>query len=253
MTFDINDDPQGLSRYKIHARREIINLLRNIGQRNQLVRMQANRGVDSVVTSILDVDESNGVVIIDCAPGQTTNERLLRSDDISFEAVLDNIRILFSALKLESCDHEGRAALSFEIPGSVIRLQRREFYRVPTPVTTPVKCTIPVPGETGKPVTAVVLSLMNVSAGGISVTDETKQISPDFSADLPNCRIELPGSPVTVTLRLRNSQDLSLSNGKSVRRLGFMFVNPSTAIEALIQRYITKLEREQNARKTGMG
>ncbi|MEN3367573.1 MAG: flagellar brake protein, partial [Burkholderiales bacterium] len=51
----------------------------------------------------------------------------------------------------------------------------------------------------------------------------------------------------------RNSQDLSLSNGKSVRRLGFMFVNPSTAIEALIQRYITKLERDQNARKTGLG
>jgi hypothetical protein len=85
------------------------------------------------------------------------------------------------------------------------------------------------------------------------VVDENKQINPDFGVDFSNCRVEIPGNPVTVTLRLRNSQDLTLSNGKKIRRLGFMFVNPSNPVEAAIQRYITKVEREQNARKAGMG
>jgi c-di-GMP-binding flagellar brake protein YcgR len=253
MTSTTNDDPEGLSRYKIHARREIVNLLRNISERNQLVRMHANRGIDSVVTSILDINETEGTAIIDCAPSQTTNERLVGSSDISFEALLDNIRIMFSAPKVESCLHEDRPALSFAIPASVIRLQRREFYRVVTPVTAAVKCTISVPDETGKLVTSVVVPLSNVSGGGICVADEKKQINTDFGIDYPNCRVELPGNPVAVTLRLRNWQDLTLANGKSIRRLGFMFVNPSNAVEAAIQRFITKLEREQNARKAGMG
>jgi c-di-GMP-binding flagellar brake protein YcgR len=253
MTFTPDDDAEALTRYKLHARREIVNLLRHVGQRNQLVRLQANRGTDSFVTSILDIDESAGAVIIDCAPSALSNERLQESTEISFETVVDNIRILFSASKIESCMHEGRAALCFALPSSVIRLQRREFYRVVTPVTAPVKCTIPISDETGKLLTAVVLSLSNVSGGGICMIDETKQIASDFSRDYPNCRIELPGSPVIVTLRLRNAQDVTLSNGKSIRRLGFMFVNLSNATEAAIQRYITKLEREQNARNAGMG
>lgn len=253
MTFDTNDDQEGLSRYKIHARREIINLLRNVGARNQLVRMQANQGADSVVTSILDIDDIDGTVIIDCAPSQVTNERLLKSSDISFETVLDNIRILFSAPKVESCIHENRPALFIAIPASVVRLQRREFYRVLPPVTTPVKCTIPIPDETGKVLTTVVAPVSNVSGGGICVADEKKQINADFGTDYPNCRLELPGNPVTVTLRLKNAQDIALNNGKSIRRLGFMFVNPSIAIEAAVQRYITKLERERNARKAGLG
>jgi c-di-GMP-binding flagellar brake protein YcgR len=252
MTFTKNDDQEGLSRYKIHARREIVNLLRNVGSRNQFVRMQANRGNDSAMTSILDVDESAGSVIIDCAPGQVTNERLLESSDISFETVLDNIRILFSTSGLESCEHEGRPALSFAIPASVLRLQRREFYRVLTPVSTPVKCTIPVLDETGKLIASVEVPLANVSGGGIGIVDEKKEIILTFGTDFANCRVELPGNPVTVTLRLRNSQDVSLSNGKSIRRLGFMFVDPPNSVEAAIQRYITKLEREQNARNAGL-
>jgi c-di-GMP-binding flagellar brake protein YcgR len=253
MTFTPDDDAEGLSRYKLHARREIVNLLRHVGQRNQLIRLQTDRGTASVVTSILDIDEAAGAVIIDCAPSALTNERLLESSDISFETVLDNIRILFSASKLESGMHEDRPALRFALPATVIRLQRREFYRVVTPVMAPVKCTIPIPDETGKVLTTVVAPLSNVSGGGICVADEKKQIEADFGRDYPNCRIELPGSPVMVTLRLRNAQDLTLKNGKSIRRLGFMFVNPSNAIEAAIQRYITKLEREQNARKAGIG
>jgi c-di-GMP-binding flagellar brake protein YcgR len=245
-------DAEGLSRYKIHARREIVSLLRHVGSRNQLVRMQANKGTDSVVTSILGVDEGDASVIIDCAPSQLTNQRVLESSDITFETVLDNIRIFFSAPHVDSCLFEARPALRFPIPATVIRLQRREFYRVQTPVTSPVKCTIPVRDESGSSFHPIVVSLANVSAGGIGVVDEKKLLNPDFSIDYPNSRIDLPGGPVTVTLRLKNSQDVTLTNGKQIRRLGFMFVDAAKSIEAAIQRYITKLEREQNARKTGM-
>lgn len=253
MTFDTNEDSEGLSRYKIHARREIVNLLRNLGSHKQLIRMQATHGADSALTSILIVDEAAGIVIIDCTPSQLTNERLVESGEIAFETVLDNIRLLFSAPKIEFCIHEDRPALSIPIPASVIRMQRREFYRVVTPVMTPVKCTIQIPDATGKYVTTTVLQVSNISGGGIGVVDDKNRIPPDFSVDYPNCRLELPGSPVTLTLRLKNAQNVTLNNGKKVRRLGFMFVNPPNSVETAIQRYITKLERERNAKNAGIG
>lgn len=253
MTFNTDDDTDDLSRFQVRSRREIISLLRTVGARNQLVRMQANHGADSVVTSILEVDDDNGIVIIDCAPSASTNQRVLESEDIAFETVLENIRILFFTSHAESCTHDGRPALYIPIPESVIRLQRREYYRVSTPVSNPVRCSIPVPGADGGPATAAVVPLHNVSGGGIAVVDEKKQIPNTIGTTFTKCRLDLPGGAVEVTLRLMNSRDVTLNNGKNTRRLGFMFVDLPNATLAAIQRYITKLEREQNARATGMG
>jgi c-di-GMP-binding flagellar brake protein YcgR len=254
MTYENNEDnPEELSRYKIRSRREIANLLRNVGQRNQLVCVQGGGDVDAAVTSILHVDDTDGIVIMRCAPSRIINERLMESSEVSFETVLDNIRILFSSSGVDSCTYEDRPAFSIPIPASVIRLQRREFYRILTPVTAPVKCTFPVLDENGRVQSTVTLPLSNVSAGGIGVVDDKEQINPDFSAVLTNCRIDLPGGPLTVTLQLRNLQEVTLSTGQNARKLGFMFVNPSNAVDAAIQRYITKLEREKNARKSGLG
>jgi c-di-GMP-binding flagellar brake protein YcgR len=246
------DDTDGLSRYKIHARREVINLLRNAGARNQFIRVDANKSANPTITSILHVDEANGAVIIDCAPSTDTNQRILESDDIRFETMLENIRILFSVSHAQSCMHEGRPALRIPLPASLIRLQRREFYRVQTSVAAPVCCTIQIPDETGNAPATAVLPLYNVSGGGIGVVDEKKLINPELGGNYENCRIDLPGGAVTVTLRLKNSQELTLRNGKNIRRLGFMFVDLSAATEATIQRYIAKLEREQNARASGL-
>lgn len=252
MTSEFDDDSQDLSRYRVYSRREIVNLLRTVGARNQLVRMQANNGADAVITSILEVDDSGDAVIIDRAQSALTNERILQSDEIAFETVLENIRILFFASHVDSCIHEGRPALSMAIPESLIRLQRREYYRVPAPVANPVRCAFAIPGDTGQAGGTVIVPLQNISAGGIAVVDEKKQIPATLGIIYEKCRIELPGGVIETRLELMNIHDLKLTNGKTTRRLGFMFVDISNAALAAVQRYITKLEREQNARATGM-
>ena len=57
---------------------------------------------------------------------------------------------------------------------------------------------------------------------------------------------------VTTGLRIRNSMELTLLNNKSNRRLGCEFIDISRGNLALVQRYITKLERERNARMAGL-
>jgi c-di-GMP-binding flagellar brake protein YcgR len=253
MTLNNTSEVADFSPYQVHSRREIISLLRSLEERNQLISLLINGGAEAIVTSILEVDDVNNIVVVDCAPTNLLNERIVASDNISFETVLDHIRILFFASSIEYCTYDDLPALRFALPASLIRLQRRDFYRVATPVANPVRCTISVPDEVGTGTMTITTALQNISAGGIAIVDDKKILDSTIGRVYKNCRIDLPGgTPVITTLRVMNSQELTYPNGKSIRRVGCMFVDLPNATLAAVQRYITKLEREQNARATGM-
>jgi c-di-GMP-binding flagellar brake protein YcgR len=246
---NLSDD---LSPYQVHSRREIISLLRNIGEQKQLINMLGNRGGAAIVTSILEVDDAGGTLIMDCAQREKINAQLLASDNLSFETALEQIRILFFSSAVEECDFDGAPALRIALPATLIRLQRREYYRVPTPQLNPVSCSITIPQLASDELRAITVVLQNVSGGGIALIDEHGLLDQTIGRTYRNCRIDLPGGTLVVaSLQVRNVQEICLANGKHVRRLGCLFIDLPHAMMAAIQRYIAKLEREHNARTAG--
>ena len=242
---------QELSPYQVTARREITSLLRSLQQHNQLITMLVGGGADPVITTVLDVDEENGVLYLDCAPTPAQNRRIAASDNISFETMLDHIRILFFASQIKEDTHDGLPALSMAIPPSVIRLQRREYYRVQTPISNPVRCTLQIQHELGAE--SITVPLKNVSTGGVAIVDEKKILDNTIGLVYKDCQIHLPGNTTVITsLQVRNSQDVNLPNGRVVRRIGCLFIDLPKSMLTAIQRYITKLEREQNAKTSGL-
>lgn len=239
------------SPYCIQAAREIVALLRSLKEKNQLIRMVINGGTEAVVTSILEVDVDNNALIIDCAIGTILNQHIVEADRVSFETTLDKIRILFTADQVISCLLNDRPALRIGMPTSLVRLQRREFYRVITPVTNPVRCTIPVSEDTGEKV--ITLALLDVSCGGVSIIDNNKVLDDTAGRIYRNCVIDLPGlGAVTTALSVMNSKEQTLLNNRKRRRLGCQFVELSQAKLTLIQRYISKLERDLSAKLHGL-
>jgi c-di-GMP-binding flagellar brake protein YcgR len=238
--------------YRVHSRKEIIVLLRNIAEKKQLVTMLIRGQAETCVTSILAVDADAGKVYLDCSIDPAQNQRIAQADRISFETSLDKIRILFAADNgVQAATHEGTAAFTMALPDSMIRLQRREFYRMPTPVSTPVRAVIPMPFELGGG--SNIFPLADISCGGIAILDNKFVLGNTIGNTYEGCKIELPEiGTVTTTLRIRNSLDLTLLNSKSNRRLGCAFVDISRGNLANVQRYITKLERERNARLAGL-
>ncbi|MCD2515686.1 flagellar brake protein [Massilia sp. G4R7] len=237
--------------YEVGSRREIVALLRQIGEKHQLVRMLVKGEADVCVTTILAVDPDAGTMVLDRSIDREQNERILSAGKVRCETYLDKIRILFTAEGLAPTLFEGNAALRADIPATLIRLQRREFYRMETPVSNPVRAILPLPLELG--LGSAAFPLHDISCGGIAVIDHKNQLSTVIGEDLPNCRIELPEiGPVSVTLQVRNSLDMTMLNNKTSRRIGLQFVNMSRGGDAAVQRYITKLERERNARLAGL-
>jgi c-di-GMP-binding flagellar brake protein YcgR len=237
--------------FEVSSRREIIALLRSIGEKNQLVRMLIQGEADVCVTSVLDVDPDTNSVILDRSIDSDQNRRILRAQRISFETTLDKIRILFSGDGVTETTFENAPALKLTLPVSLIRLQRREFYRMATPVSNPVRSLIPMPEELGGGTASFPLS--DISCGGIAILDNKLVLGNTVGNNYEGCRIDLPDiGMVMTTLQVRNSLDLTLLNNKTNRRLGCSFIDISRGNLAMVQRYITKLERERNARIAGL-
>lgn len=239
------------SPFQVDSRREIIALLRGLKDNNQLISMMINAGSEVFITSILEVDDVNNSVIVDCAPGQLSNQRIVEAPRVSFEGLLDKISIQFSSSSLQRTVFEERPALKFAVPVSLIRLQRREYYRINTPLSNPIR--ILVPATVGEHLETLKLSLVDISCGGIAMLDDKRVLDSTIGTQYDHCKLDLPAiGLIEVSLQVRNSQDLILMNGKTNRRLGCQFINISNAILASIQRYIMKLERERNAKLTGI-
>ncbi|MDO8176912.1 MAG: flagellar brake protein [Undibacterium sp.] len=238
------------SSFLVESRREVIALLRGLKEKNQLISMMINDGSEVFITSVLDLDDINNTITIDSAPSQAANQRIIEASRVFFEGLLDRISIQFSSSSMQRIIFDGRPALQCGIPISMIRLQRRENYRINTPLSNPIRCQIPL--EINSEFETIKLSLVDISCGGVAMLDERKILDNSIGRIYEDCQIELPGiGKIDLLLQVRNSQDLILLNGKTNRRIGCQFINVSNGVLASVQRYIMKLERERNAKLTG--
>lgn len=247
---DTNDDITGdhdLASYQIHARREIANILHAVQTHKQMLTLSIRAGSQSGMTSILQVDREGDTIVVDLTCNAELNRNVLQSNPVYLQTMLDNIRISFEVEHVEECLFDGKLALVFPLPQALVRLQRREHYRVATPRAVPVQCEIHVPENVDH--ACLSLPLVNVSGGGVAIVDEQCLLDATIGRIYDDCRISLPNdSFLIVNLQVRNVQSVTRMNGKTMRQIGCLFVELPRPMLATVQRYITALEFQQNAK-----
>jgi len=239
------------SPYQVESKREILSILKGFRDKSQLISMMINSGNEAFITSVLEIDDKNNNLIVDSTPSNEANQRIIAAPGVFFDGLLDRISIQFTSSNVKVISFEGKPALQMHLPASVIRLQRRENYRINTPVSTPIKCVIGVEVDSG--IHKHKFSLVDISCGGIAILDDGRLIDIAAGTSYPDCQMDIPGiGLIQMELEIRNSQELTLLNGKTTRRIGCAFLNLSSKTLASVQRYIMKLERERNAKLTGI-
>lgn len=225
---------------------EILSILRAIEKNNTLVRVHAKRPNSTIVTTLLEIRPEEQTIVLDNAPQDDINQRLIDADGVTCEASLNSVNIRFHLAQVQSCTHDNRPALYGSIPAWLSRVQRRDAYRISTPIANPVLCKL-VHNE--KPVTLI---LEDISISGLGAFDDEQTLDLAHGQLYKNCLIDLPGAgQITVSLRVAYSEQRAAMNGKIRQRIGFSFENPSSAVEMTVQRYVSKLERELIAKKKG--
>lgn len=238
--FPLSDEQ--LASCTVHSRTEILHLMRSIQQRRLLVNLDMPGTRQIVVTSVIAVNESNNTVILDSARGDALNQELMAGKTSEFITHLDGVSIAFSTGAVQLIEYEKLPALRIALPKSLIRLQRREHFRVALPIANPVKCIVPSRSEEDRePITA---HIVDIGCGGIAIVERGGRLGSETGQILTDCRLLLPDTgPITTSLEVRNSAQIRLQNGAFQTRLGCKFIDLPIAMANHLQRFVMNIER----------
>jgi c-di-GMP-binding flagellar brake protein YcgR len=244
-------DPGDYTQYLLHSRGEVLFVLRSLVTATDRITVHFNEGRDFFLTTLLTVEDD--AVILDCGGDAEVNRRAQTAPRLYCVTSHEKVRIQFVLHQLQPCQFAGKPAFRAPLPESLLRLQRREYYRLTAPVAHPLKCRIPMPVTHDAHLT-IEASVLDISGGGLAVIKPPTGMTLTPGMEFANCRVELPEVGILVaTLQVKSVFEVTLRTGAQVTRAGCQFINLPGQMLTLVQRYIIKVERERKARESGIG
>ena len=241
------------SRFLLYSKSEILFVLRSLIQKEAMITVYFDQGKSFLLTSLLAITEDGNELIFDASSNEEMNRKAIVADKLLFTTAIDRVKVQFSLNKLSPATHDGYAALRGPLPETLLRLQRREYFRLSTPIATPVKCAIPMRRADGSSL-VMEAPLLDISGGGVGLMvtpDQTSFYARD--AIFKDCKIALTDEGMLVaTLSVRNTFHVTTKSGAHYTLVGCEFVELPGPRLSMIQRYITRVERERKARLSGM-
>lgn len=238
-------------KYMLRTPAEMLMVLRGLRDRKAQITVFFNEGEDMLLTMLVEVAQDR--LIFDVGPDEELNRRAAAAGKHYCVALLDKVRIQFLLGDFTPITHDNRPAFRSALPQELLRLQRREFYRLTTPIARPLKCRMSLPLASGGE-QVYEATVFDISGGGIGIAAPPAEVPFAPLQQVPDCRIELPEvGIVTGTIKVCSVFEITLKSGARVRRAGCSFVDLPGPQATLIQRYIIKVERERKARESGLG
>ena len=222
--------------------KEIAQILSELEKNRSVIELTFNHGEDRCFTRIVAVDREQHAVYLDIGIDDVFNQKLVASHHVIFSKN-EGVRVGWTSHRVSI----ENGAIRIALPNSLMRLQRREFFRLPTPITNPITCYIPYQNSQNlAEKTTIELINIDVSLGGIGVAmPDPLHHALVVGAYFETCTIDFPKvGEVHPALCIRSIRQITLRNGAIRHRIGLEFVKQSLHDQQLIHRYVTHLERQ---------
>lgn len=234
--------------YCVESRAEVLALLREISARHTLVTIGFGEDGGYMVTTLLEVNAEFEELVFEATVDLPVLERLLAARYITGETMLDSVRIAFSTGRAEAVQREGMDAFRVRIPEAMVRLQRRDAFRISTPQEPPLLCRVRLPADPDHPLQ---LRVSDLSVSGLSLHLEGHELNLGLEPGmtLMDCHLELPGTgTVRGSLEVVHVQATG-AHGSGRRIVGCRFIGLPGPTQTLLQRHVIRLERARSARR----
>ena len=236
------------SEFLIRQKPQIINHLALLLKQKSLFNLYFD-DKESFITTLLGIDPSKDRVFLDYGPKDYLNKKVLNSTNIRFRTTYTGIKISFEGSDIKSMTYKGQPAFSMAIPKSLLWRQRRQFYRVKSPLSKN-SCLILITEDTPP----INLRLYDISISGFSVLNESSDL-----VELLTPGKEFKGLQLilenmakdTISFTVQHNIALNPNNPKKpdkIQKIGCRFTDISPAFESSIQRYMQQIERENKQR-----
>jgi c-di-GMP-binding flagellar brake protein YcgR len=241
--FEFEED----DRYTVAARAERVAILNRLCNDATLLSVHPDGGADFILTTLVMVDAEQGILVFEAGRNTVTNDRLERAVRITFVTELDGIRVQFKSGAALPVLYGPDPAFQIDIPNSIVRRQRREYFRIAPPLNRPILVQVKLSESPETP--TLPARGVDISCGGIVLLVEGELGEIEVGQVLPEVSITLPGIATLKTgLEVRNKSVSGRAGRDGTTRVGCRFIGLSQANSARIQRYINHLEVERRSR-----
>lgn len=218
---------------------KIIKLLQQIVAAPPLCSVTLNSSNKTFFTSILDVQEENGLIILDKLSTNSANSILLKDKELKLSTCINGVQLSFNLKEISVEKSQDTVLYKARFPGKIYYPQRRSSPRIATDSTL-----IHFQGTSRDTKTTIGGYVFDFSRSGVGVNFYTDRINLVRGDKLTNCLINLSDDhTLSFDLSVRSSKKLNPANRQ--KQLGGYFDNLSPQNQKKLDRYISALEREQ--------
>lgn len=207
-------------------------------------------GGGSFITTLFEVNEKNNTVTVDCSANEELNRQIERAGKISFRTDYHGIEVSFVGSALKKTTHKGVPAFSMPLPKTIFWRERREYYRVKTPVTSPNFCQINFEDREHAQ-----LKIHDISLSGVGLLCDSSSVSEILTvgAVVENARLGLFGvGEGLISFEVRYQMITNPEKAHKIHKLGCKFLGLTNAVEDVIQRYMQKIQRDELQKEQGL-
>lgn len=240
-------DDEELSPFALREPGEIASVLRALVEARSLISASLVPGGFACPTALLAVHD-DGTVVLDGNRDESMNLRMAAASRMICMAQLDLVPIRFRLSAPTRIMHEDYVAFTAALPAALLRMQRRELYRLACPATTSAIVHVGDVGHAPDPATEG-LRVLDISGGGLAIAipeGELARFEPPTR--IAPCLLRLADAPpVAVAIEVVYTRPQEV-RGVVRWRAGCRFVDLPAAVEQQVMQYIFQVERQRNAR-----
>lgn len=238
------DNIEAQEKYLLHSPVQIETVLQDLARKTELITAYFDEGRGHILTTLVNILPKRDLLLFEPGADEAMNQRLLKVDKMLCVARHQDVTVRFSVGPIQTARYKGERVFTTPLPHSLFRLQRRDYYRVATPLAVPLRCRLTFPDGSKEE-----LALSDISIGGLALLDPTLSFEIEPGEVLTECTLILPeGDKLSIDLRIQN---IYIQNENSIHpqlKIGCAFVEPKPAAVNFIRRYVNHLQLQQRAR-----
>lgn len=230
-------------KYLIRSAWEINQVLTDLAKRPELITAYFDDGAGYILSTIIAVLNEQHLVVMEKGPDEQMNQRLLHAGRARCISKQRDVSVRFYLDELREAKYQGQMVFAAKLPESLYRLQRREYFRVHTPLSNPLLSRIKT-----RDGTLFELALSDLSVGGLAMLDPNLAFEAEVGEVFEDCSLVFPEETVhRVNLKIRNIFLLGEERHRPQLKIGCSFDNVDTRFDSFIHRYVNRLQIQQNS------
>ncbi|HEX4880529.1 MAG TPA: flagellar regulator YcgR PilZN domain-containing protein [Limnobacter sp.] len=234
-------DPQLLKEFALTAEPTVRKILQTVLDDEHEIYVYPNGTEPHFVTEILRLDWDTGSLWLGTPYDKSLSVNCNSGTPFIAVAFPEGVKVQFNGLGIQHAPFEGAGALRIQIPRTLVRLQRRNYFRVVADEELNRQVVLTVPGM------PYVQHLVDLSLAGCCFTVEAPQGLYCTGQPFRDAMLNLPDGdpPIRVNLEIRNIKPLV--DHPEQMQLGCEMKSVERGAERRLQRFLLATERRQRA------